>query len=230
MRWLSALFLLGAMSGLLVNCGPTYCEQYPGDPQCSPSQPGGTLTCDQPASTTGIDLGVPYMPQQCTQLCWAGSIAMIANYFGKPVQECQLASEKIRLSTGYVYNCCNVFACNDPYCNVPGSIQEVANLFGYSLGIHGVLLPRPLTEQELQVELTNGRPVMVFYQGAQVGHYAVISGFVAGSPALYHVDDPWPSFGSLQMPYQSIRQGPNSEQWYMSYAHLSPSANPCAGR
>lgn len=151
---------------------------------------------------------------------------MVAQYFGRPVAECQLAREKLRLATGYLYDCCNVNMCADQYCNVPAYVSEVATLFT-EIGIRGNMLSRPLTEEELQIELSQQRPVMVFYQGNQSGHYAVISGFSPGYPASYHVDDPWPTAGSLSMPYASIRQGPNNENWYMTYAQLTTGASVC---
>ncbi len=246
MRLMVALFIGFGFVGLWCGCEtPSYCDQYPYDSQCQPQsqtkfQPQpykpppsgdpGKSSCDQSVSSTPVELSIPYQPQECTNLCWAGSIAMIARYFGRPVQECQLASEKIRLSTGYTYNCCNASVCYDPNCNVPAHVQEVATLFSTSLGIYGTMLSRPLSEVELQIELSNQRPVMVFYQGNQSGHYAVIVGFTPGSPAYYHVNDPWPYFGSLQIPYQSIRLGPNGENWFMTYTRLSLNSDPCAGK
>ena len=253
------LVLLMGVCGLIHGGCSSYCDDYPNDSRCRPvalgvgpsgfptrspgSSPTGVPTsggptntqldalgCDGPPRTSVVNLGISYTQQECDEVCWAATIGMVSQFFGRPLQQCQLASMKVQLTTGASYDCCYAGACGDPYCDQPAVPQVMENVMSQGLDIHGLEVDRPLTEDELLIELSNNRPVIVGYVGPFAGHVAVINGFIWGSPTVYFVYDPWPSFGNIQIPYSAILQGPPGQPWRMSFAHLSQGNDPCQGR
>jgi hypothetical protein len=185
------------------------------------------------------------MQQWCDQWCWAAVITNVANYYGRsasgfgPVEECQLAS--YRLGDTSLSVCCQYAACAYQACNSPGSFQQMSVIM-QQLGLHPQLLGRPLTEAEIQVELTNGRPIIMAIQSQSSGHVAILSGYARqGGPTLYRVDDPWPynmwgvpSEGGAGtryvMSYQQLLYGSTTgtSVWVASYTRLAPNANGCS--
>jgi hypothetical protein len=183
---------------------------------------GGATGCepDLPISPDGVFLGVPEFWQQCQSWCWAASIAMVANYYGYNVAECTLANYK----SGLDY-CCGTYACASP-CNQTAMPQEIFYMLN-QIGLKGVYRANALSEIELQIELSNGRPVYTMFQGSFTGHAVVVTGFsgVSTSPAYYHVVDPY--HGAQDMPYQSILWGPYGEHWSYTIFNLSPYTDGC---
>lgn len=170
--WLFVL-LMSVCGAITLGGCRTYCDDHPFDQQCQSSTslgpgPGGgsgTLSCDQPPSSSPVQLGISYAQQECDELCWAATISMVSQFFGRPAAQCQLASAKVQMMTGASYDCCFAGACGDPNCDQPATNQMMGTILGSALGIHGVQLDRALTELELQTELTNNRPVIVGYLG-----------------------------------------------------------------
>ncbi|MBI5655121.1 C39 family peptidase [Candidatus Uhrbacteria bacterium] len=200
-----------------------YRVQQCNNPNGSGDNPGGSggggsqCESDLPANPDGVQLPVPEMPQQCQAWCWAASISMVASYYGKYVQECELAGYK----SGYGYSCCSMAACASG-CNQTATPQEIATIFT-QMGFYGKFLSRALTEHELQVELSSGRPVYVMFQGSFSGHAVIITGFMGG---YYHVVDPW--YGPQNIPYNSVLWGPNGEHWTYTISRLSPYSDGCS--
>ncbi len=180
---------------------------------------GGQCKADLPINPNGVYLPVPEMPQQCQSWCWAASIAMVAGYYGKPVSECELAGYK----SGYGPSCCSWGACASQ-CNQTATPQEISYMLG-QLGIHGSLLGSALSEHQLQIELSSGRPVYTMFQGSFSGHAVVITGFTGGTPAIYHVVDPW--YGPQDIPYKSVAWGPNGQNWHYTIYRLALYADGC---
>jgi hypothetical protein len=183
------------------------------------SSSGAAEACEAPNRAfanagNGVQLPVPEYFQQCSEWCWAASITMVAEYFGRPVQECELASAK----TGFA--CCNYAACGFDACNQaaqPGEIDVVLS----RLGVHGTFRQGALDEQSLANELDHGRPVIVGYVAPFAGHVAVISGYrVEAGGRVFHVVDPWPQFGAFDAPWVTIAQGPNMP-WSFTWSGLN---------
>lgn len=225
---------------ILISGCRTYCDDHPSERQCggpgapyTTTRPGGgagggswtdngtSSSCASQPSNIPIDLSIPYMGQECNELCWAASIGMAAEFFGTAVYECQLASWLVLARTGTQYNCCYYGACNDPYCNQPAQGNEMAAALSQGLGIQGIHQTSPISETQLQLELTNHRPVIVGFHGPFSGHAAIVTGFAPGAPATYHVQDPWPTFGQVFISYDSLRQGPNGNQWHETFYKLN---------
>lgn len=229
MRRFATVLFIAPLAFLTAGCPdpPTFCDQYPTSPICtSGSQNIPPLACDLNPSSTPVMLNIPYLQQECDELCWAGAIDMVAQYFGQPYQECNLASYKVFIQTGYEYNCCNYGACNDPYCNQSATADQMGAVLGNGLGIHGVLLDRPLTPPEIEAELDNGRPIIVGFMGPFSGHAAVITGYTPGAPVTYRIYDPWPTYGVVTLDYQGLLAGPGSP-WYYSFYEFSTTGAQC---
>lgn len=233
-------------------CGDNLCEgaERPGGTyacalDCAGDGPDPGGYCDAPASATGAELDMWLMQQWCDQWCWSAVITNVANYYGKsadgsgPVQECQLAS--YRLGDPSLSVCCQYAACAYPACNSPGSFQQMTQIMG-ALGLYGQLVARPLTEAEIRIELTNGRPIIMAVQSQTSGHVAILSGYAShGGQTLYRVDDPWPynmwgvpSTGNAGtryvMTYAQLVYGSTTGQslWVASFTRLAPRADGCS--
>jgi len=183
---------------------------------------GNSSGCDSdlPINPDGVFLGVPEYWQQCQSWCWAASIAMVADYYGHYVSECELAGYK----SGYGDQCCSYYACSSP-CNQTATPQEIKYMLN-QIGLYGTYVPRALSETELQIELSSGRPVYTMFQGSFSGHAVVITGFDGGGyPTYYHVVDPY--YGVQEIPYDSILWGPYGEHWTYTITRLSAYADGC---
>jgi hypothetical protein len=183
-----------------------------------PADGGGACPTDLPIDPNGVWLPVPEMAQQCQSWCWAASIAMVASYYGKYVQECELAGYK----SGYGYSCCSWVACASG-CNQTALPQEITTIIS-QLGLYGRFSQRVLTRYELETELSSGRPVYVMFQGSFSGHAAVITGFWGNG--YYHLVDPW--YGPQDLPYDAVLGGPNGQRWAYSIHRLSPYPDGCS--
>jgi|GEM_PF-2224223 len=250
----SACVLLIVMTGCPTDpvCGDYVCESTEREGgsfacplDCQDDGPDPSGYCDAPASASGAALDMWLMQQWCDQWCWSAVITNVANYYGKtadgygPVQECQLAS--YRLGDPSLSVCCQYAACSYQACNSPGSFQQMSQIMT-ALGLTGRLEARPLTEAEIQVELTNGRPIIMAIQSQTSGHVALLTGYARqGGQATYRVDDPWPynmwgvpSSGNAGtryfMSYQQLRYGSTTGQslWVATYTRLSPRADGCS--
>lgn len=165
---------------------------------------------DQPIKAEGTQLSVMFLPQQCQSWCWAAGIAMVANYVGSYVQECELA----RAKTGF--ECC-YYGCYG-YCNQTAQSNEIDGLLAQANVAHDYQAG-PLSEHQLQVELSSDRPVLAGFQGPFAGHVAVITGFTPGYVTTYRIYDPW--YGIIDAPYSGLLSGPGfGEPWIHSYFRI----------
>ena len=215
---------------------PSYCDDHPNEKYCGGPgttviQPpvgagGGENSCKTEPSSSAIELSIPYIGQECNELCWDASIDMVAQYYGKNFRECDIASWLVGARTGVQHDCCYYGACNDPYCNQPAQADEMAAVLSKGLSIHGIEQAQPLSEKQIQLELTNHRPIIVGFQGPFSGHAAVIVGYTPGNPVIYHIHDPWPTLGEVMTDYMGLLNGPNGAQWRYSFYQLN-TGNSC---
>ncbi len=181
----------------------------------------GGNCADLAPDPNGVALPVPEMPQYCNEWCWAAAIAMVAQYYGKPVSECALAGVK----TGYYQACCDYYmACANP-CNQTAQPSEITTILSKGLGLYGYF-SQTISEKQLKTELTNGRPVYIMFSNSFVGHAAVISGYVVnGTVAYYHIIDPWS--GPFDITYASLLNGPNGLHWTYTISRISTNSQGC---
>ena len=198
---------------------------------CAPTDDAAAGYCDleEPAAE-GVLLPVASQPQVCSQWCWATTLAMVANYYGRSdVTPCGIVSAFDQA------DCCVPYACQTS-CNHPGPPDILP-----WLGLSGIHLMRALTEDETQLEMTNGRPIIVHFAGPQVNHVIIVNGFVPASsagPALYRIidplnwSDPWASGVHpyiADLPYQALSFGPDGQSpWIGTYLRLSPREDGCS--
>jgi len=194
-----------------------------GDGLCSSTESCSTCAtdcgqCPVPTGSCQVSLPVTPTPQYCSEWCWTAALTMIDNYFGatyngQPPVECEFESSL----TGQP--CCNYAACSYAACNQGAGSGQTIDYYLQLFGVHGNDVMAPLTEAQMQNELTNGRPFIVGFMGPTISHVVVVSGFDAcNGVAIYHLIDPY--FGPQDISYQQFAYyGPNRdgtwfETWY----------------
>lgn len=175
----------------------------------------------------GIRLDVRLKKQECDNWCWAAAISMVSDYYGRPKRECSIAS--LRLDN--LFQCCVDPICGTSPCNEPATREDFDKILAAS-GLHWSFYLRPLTEEELKLELSNGRPVIVGFNGIESSHVAVAVGFrpPEGSEisSVYFLIDP--SVGHIDTDYEDLRNGPTSQEfmpWVMTWKNISTRTDGC---
>lgn len=190
---------------------------------------------DRPIRPQGKMLAIPSRTQECSEHCWATVLEMVGRYYGQNLRECDLAG--IRLGNSNA--CCAPNSCANDSCNQPVSKEEFTLMLAQNLGLKSRFEWRALTEEELQIELSNGRPVIVGFEDGRRSHVALIIGFIfvpdliTGTKAIYHLADPWRDIGLVQRTYDQINQGPSRDQpipWSRTWYRLSPREDGCNER
>lgn len=178
----------------------------------------------------GVRLDVRLKQQECDNWCWAAVISMISEYYGRPKRECSIAS--LRLDN--IFQCCADPVCGTSPCNEPATRQDFDKILAAS-GLHSSFYLRPLTEEELRLELSNGRPVIVAFNGVESSHVAIVFGFRppegAEASFIYFLIDP--SVGYVNTDYEDLRNGPTSQEfmpWVMTWKRISIRADGCNER
>ncbi len=189
---------------------------------------------DKPIDPHGVQLAIRERRQQCDSLCWAADIEMVASYYNIPITQCELANRKL----GDGFDCCTTNRCPIA-CNKPATDDEVKKYFE-ELRIATTSVARPLMEEELQLELSNSRPVIVHFGYTNTycltytmdprcaGHVAIVSGFVPKKktgdliePATYTILDS--SYDQTSATYEQLLAGPASYRktpWITSQVHI----------
>ncbi len=200
----------------------------PGRPSDGGTTPAGGFCGNRlPVAQGGVLLPVRPIGQQCQEWCWAATTTMVGTYYGVNVSECGLASSKAGFS-GPV--CCQYAACAYPACDQAAQPDQIDVVLGQLLGIHGIETNGAIGEQDLGLELSNGRPVIVGYLNSFAGHVVLVSGFGPGPGGnAYHVIDPYygvfdVSYGQLAYGYMG---GGMQWTWAFTWSHLSPDPNGC---
>lgn len=175
----------------------------------------------------GVRLDVGFKKQECDDWCWAAVITMVADYYGRETSECSLAT--LRLDN--LFECCVPSVCGSMPCNEPATHEDMSRILKDS-GLWSRFYPRPLTEDELKLELSNGRPVIIGFNGVDASHVTVVTGFrppeAGEGTIIYFALDP--SLGVVSFDYENLRGGPVSGQympWIMSWRYISPREDGC---
>lgn len=142
------------------------------------------LACDggggptEPAEPgAGRVLQVPFMRQQTQVWCWAATIEMVSQYYGRSIDQCQI------LSAYLSGNCCAL----PQFCLVAApNMQTIqAGLFRLA-GLRSDYVPSALPFGVIQAEIDAGRPIIVGYRGSFSGHVVVIVGYDAQGRLWIH--------------------------------------------
>jgi hypothetical protein len=155
-----------------------------------------------------ILLKVPWYPSAELEWCWAASAQMLACFFqGSLTDQCKFAN---LLFSGQ--DCC----ASPSACNQPIDLNEVTKLFE-SFDKSATFLSNPIEFEDIQTEISAGRPVQVGYQWSdQSNHVAVIAGVSQDNVgSLVYVNDPDPQFGNGWVYYSNLRlaYGDGTWQW-----------------
>jgi hypothetical protein len=138
-------------------------------------------------------LNVPEVIQEKNQWCWAGVSKCILDYYGYPVEQCQIAEYARQVITWHNFG--NTDCCINPNlgCNYwnynwsyPGSIQDILIHFG---DIQNYGKGSSLSLSEISSELSSERPFVIrwgWYSGG--GHFVVGHGI---NDNYLHYMDPW---------------------------------------
>lgn len=192
-------------------------ESCAGDTDCAGQS---VESCNDPPDEFGRILDVPQLAQQCQNWCWAATIEMVVEYYGGVSNQCLMATAKAGGNQG---ECCQI-GCQG-ICDTPAQFGEMAAFLSVQ-GISGELVNRALSEEEVQRELFNGRPIIVSYASSFTGHVVIVSGYtlpnVNGTQgAIYEVIDPF--FGPTAVNYGQLVFGYQNGQarWIATFASLT---------
>ena len=192
---------------------------------------------DLPTQPNGIGLDIKLQKQTVdyvtgmSDLCWASDISMISTHLGNARVPCQVASYE----AGDEKSCCRLSlsspAADIARCNQSGDLSPVLN----RMGIYHVHQVGVLTEEEIQHEISNGRPIVPHlaidgvYDGKHltVYHVIVISGYAGGSYQVLDSGHDSPE----TLTYQELLHGPKWQwAWINTWYHFSYRIDGCNPR
>jgi hypothetical protein len=155
-----------------------------------------------------VTLPVPWYPSAQLEWCWAACAQMLAYFFQNQLtDQCNFAN---LLFPGQ--DCCAAPAA----CDQPVDLSAVTKLFP-AFGKSADFQPNPIEFEDIQTEITAGRPVQVGYQWSTQGnHVAVIAGVSEDNVGpLVYVNDPDPQFGNGWVYFSNLKvaYGHGTWQW-----------------
>jgi len=212
------------------SCGDSRCDDAERSAgSCAQDCGGGQQGCwnSNQISSAPIQLQIGAMAQQCQQWCWAAVTSMVGAYYGAYLQQCELASLKAGFTAPA---CCQYAACGYQPCDQPALPAEIDGVLGSVLGLYATRMSRGLDENELQIEISNGRPVIVGYTSSFSGHVVLVTGFSGQTDdmrATYTVVDPY--YGVFQVTHHELAYGYGlgTARWAETWYQISPSADGC---
>jgi len=138
-------------------------------------------------------LDVPEITQEQNQWCWAGVSKCILDYYGYPLEQCEIAEYARQVITWYNFGTTD--CCVDPKlgCNYwnynwghPGSIQDILVHFG---NVQNVGVASAFSKPTIISEISAGRPFVIRWGwNSGGGHFVVGHGIVDDN--VYYMD-PW---------------------------------------
>lgn len=169
-----------------------------------------------PPGPAGNPLCVPYIFQGVgTNWCWAACAAMVLNYYNQNVTLCGVAGF---LSPG-------IDCCQSPFlCNKGCSADDVQRLYA-SRGFDSNPTGGPVSAQDLQTEINNGRPVEVGFDSCPggietMGHLVLVYGYAPDGS--FWVRDPMAPIGSGTIAYSQIVASVNYGCWRQTWVGIQP--------
>lgn len=156
-------------------------------------------------------LNVPQVIQEQDQWCWAGVSKSVLDYYGFPLNQCEIA-EYARQSISW-YNFGSTDCCVNPNlgCNYwnynwgnAGSIQDILIHFG---NIQNTGQGSALTLNQITTQISNGRPFIIRWGWTSGGGHFVVGHGITGSDVSYM--NPWPGEGLHIGTYTWLKSGSN---------------------
>ena len=240
------ILLLMSIAILAFNCSPSISpikqyDYFEPVPAVNKSINYPVISCanELPLKSQGLELDMPhitqrapYIPYSESELCGMTSIAMVSTELGNPREPCQVASyvEMNGLS------CCQLTKSSPvtdiARCNKADYLTPVL----HRMGIYHLFKAQPLSENEIRVELSNGRPIIVviaFHRAVDAGasvlstHAIVIAGFSGNN---YLVHNPNREKPDILLYAQLLHGDRESSDWIESYYHFSYRIDGCNPR
>jgi hypothetical protein len=182
----------------------------------------------------GQTLGVRYIPQMASNLCWAASAQMVFDFYGHHnVTQCQLVDLKL----GPGSHCCDLLPpahsidVFDFHCDVGCLKEDVEKIYKTLEGAELNAKPPtgPLTFEQLDDEINkNHRPVEVGIQwtggNRQGGHVVIVHGCVttANNEQLVFVNDPLSAYGQGQVRFVDLLEKYHTDgKWVSTWTEIS---------
>ncbi len=157
-------------------------------------------------------LAFPEVIQEQSEWCWAGVTAAIFDYFGKGVQQCEIAEYTRTVAPWHNFgsvNCCvnPNYGCN--YWNYnwsyAGSVEDILESMQSEINVQNYGLSRKMTMGEIEADLAVNRPFVIRWGWDNGGgHFLVGSGINGG---YLHYMNPWQGEGNKIATYDWVSVG-----------------------
>ncbi|MEK7623341.1 MAG: hypothetical protein AAB408_01560 [Patescibacteria group bacterium] len=221
---------------------------------------GETDYCGElPVNLTAMKLAVPFMHHGCNKWCWADALGMLSTYYGDGTPPCVFATWNLGLKNNELpsfqrveLDCCELDICGTR-CNEGGTDPQI-NFWLKKKGIFYRHQMATITADELERELSNGRPVMIATSTTTIetmtttiavgsisitrtssmsvyrGHVLLIAGYkrvrvgFAGA-TFYHVLDPAQN-APTEATYEELRTG-LAMPWTETWTRLAKRRDGC---
>jgi len=193
-------------------------------------------TCYPNPSASYIDLtqqGLMTCSQSCNEWCWATIITETVtfvqhqdNHHNCGQDECNLVSDLFDLNHGSgTIQCCSI-GCSSG-CNIIPQPSQIISIIN-SLQVYAVLTTTtssPLSSKDLQLELSQLRPLILGYSSLSGGHIVIMVGFNI-TDGMFYLHDPWTD-QSYQATYDQL-QIYNEYNWTITISQITAD-NSCIG-
>jgi hypothetical protein len=161
--------------------------------------------------------------QQGYELCWIAVAVSVKRHFHptSDTRQCDLVEELLTNVTG---PCCTNTGRVLKKCDKPGHLEQaLRHVHHLATGSHADPNPEgggAMSFSNIQAQIDDSLPVCIYVQwnGEEVGHFSVISGYHESSGRKYlYVNDPL--FGSGPQPYNRVVSNYNldSGTWQFTY-------------
>ncbi len=171
-------------------------------------------------------LTVEEVEQEQTEWCWVGVSKCIVDYYGDTTEQCEIAEYTRNTATWHSFG--NTDCCNNPNqgCNYwnynyghTGSIKDILIFFA---GVNNYGQSSPITEPQIDTELSNGRPFVIrwgWYSGG--GHFVV--GYGKSGNTIYYMN-PWFGEGKKLADYNWVVDDGNHQWTHTNVLTTTPSS------
>lgn len=158
-------------------------------------------------------LNVPFVQQEHSQWCWAGTSKSILNFYNKTPSQCQI----VNWAYGLNYACGNTTfdwnsAANQPN-GMYGSNGSVQNILNY-WGVPNTAYSTASSWNSVVYDVNNNRPFVIRYGWTNGGgHIMVGYGYqVVNNVQYIRIMNPWPGEGFTSRTYSSAVSA-SDHQW-----------------
>lgn len=175
---------------------------------------------------------VSYISRGTSNLCWAATISMVSTYLGNSRSICQVATYSAEIKG----SCCDLTRDSPAHAIEQCNHGEILKPVLEKMGMYHLYTNGQLTKQDLELELSNGRPIILqvsyskdIYGRAFTGeHVIVVSGFnPQGTFRVLNSN----KHAEENLTYEQLQNGPVEKwSWYSTWHHFSYRIDGCNPR